>query len=191
MRFDQRFDSGMAYGGDGYCLSDFSTPIRALVPFTITPDNASLEPYLWYEISTRTGTEGRTTQVNTTSVSTGTAWARAITVGWQEKDLSLFPSAYAVSLAKQINIPFTPTPGSVSNLPNETGASTSSGLSTGAKAGVGVGAAVGFTFLLSIAILCLCLRRRRKHQVAAKPLGNDLPEMVIDTNGTSKTHGSN
>jgi hypothetical protein len=110
-------------------------------------------------------------------------------VGWQVRDFSLFPSAYATSIVKQFNIPFTPTPspGSAFSLPKETGPSTPSGLSTGAKTGIGVGAAFGFILLLGIAIFCLCIRRRRKHKRAARTPGNDLPEMISEQQRASKT----
>lgn len=128
----------------------------------------------------------------------GSAVANALSIGWDSADLSKFPPAYAASLAKQIGISFTPT-GSVmiaqvptgmpsartsSFLPSETDGQ-SSGLTSGTKAGIGIGAVAGAVAIIGLGILALCFRRRRRRSVGHTPNDN-LPEMIVDQNRTSK-----
>ena len=176
------------YGG--YCASGISTPLRASAPVMLSGTSSS-EVYEQAVPMTLPGTEGYSwyTVSNITTVTSGIAFAAPLFVGWQEKDLSLFPPAYATALANQLKLTFsaTPSPGMSSNLPQETKPAQSSGLGTGAKAGIGVGAVLGVVLVVGTAVLCLYLRRRkRRHPVGVH--GNDLPEMIsAKRGGTNET----
>lgn len=178
----------MALGEFG-CQSRFSTSLRALIPYVTTwtdgTASTAVSTYPMYQYLDYVRSGSRLEEVtvsNKTVVSTGTAYADPIYVAWRAKDLSLFPPAYATSVAKQFDIPFTPTPspGSSLALPGETNApSPSTGLSTGAKAGIGLGTVAGIAVILGVGLLFLCLRRRRQIQrVTVGTSGNELPEMV-------------
>lgn len=167
----------MTFDDSGYCLATFSTPLRAFAPLTISLSSVAFQALIWVS-------EDKTysTTANYTTLSSVSAVATPLYVAWEASDLSLFPIAYATSLAKSFNIPFTPTPspgtpspGTSSTLPKETGLSSSSGLSTGAKAGIGVGAVLGAALVMGIAIVCLYLRRRKRKNAVAVP-DSDLPE---------------
>ena len=171
---------------DRKCESTFSTPLQVFAPLTrttsgITTGSPSVV-YQWRSISEMGDDEYLTvTTTNTTIVNTGLAWADPIVVGWQVKDLSLFPSAYAASLANRLNIPFTPLPGMTPGLPGQTSppGPPSSGLSTGAKAGIGVGAVFGAASIIGVIFFLTCLlRRRRRQRIPVGTRGNELPEMM-------------
>ena len=185
--------SGMTFNSDYTCASTFSTPLRAFAPYTISISGITLgsSSRVFQHTSPVDVENGVSivTSSNTTMVGTGVAYADPIVVGWEAKDLPLFPAAYATSLAKQFSIPFTPTPlpGTSSVLPSETNPPPpSSGLSTGAKAGIGVGAVVGAAAIIGVGILSLCLRRRRKRRVTVGTPGNELPEMVVKEDESSR-----
>jgi len=175
------FVSGMTFTSR-YCESVFSTPLRAFAPLTVSyGDGSTSVVYQEYYGSSQGSGLVLASSVNYTTLSTGLAVAAPIYVGWQAKDLPLFPLAYATSLAKQFNIPFTPgpTPGTSSSLPKQTNTSQSVGLSTGAKAGIGVGAVLGAACVIGVLFLLLCLaRRRRRRRITVGTPGNELPEMI-------------
>jgi hypothetical protein len=81
---------------------------------------------------TSTSTETVTfwdTEGNATTVSRGLAVADPYVVGWQEKELSMFPTDYASSLAQKAGLQWassTPAPASTSSLPQETSLAPSS-----------------------------------------------------------------
>ncbi|KAF2829617.1 hypothetical protein CC86DRAFT_453235 [Ophiobolus disseminans] len=197
--------SGMGFYRFAGCGSSFSTPFQAFAPVTIrrSPDGSSLsEDFFYYSYltaslaSSGTPRPSSTTITNTTILARGFAIADAIYIQWEVKDLPNFPVAYATSLASRIGVSFTPSglsntasPATFSRLATETnpGVSepppSSSGLSTGAKAGIGVGAVVGAAVIIGIGILALCLRRRRRRRVTVGTAGNELPEMVVKRDG--------
>jgi hypothetical protein len=177
-------------------MSEISTPLRALWPLTLNNGGTGGPPNLAFHDYVIAGTPGSTsTIVNATTITTGTAVARPIFVGWQAKDLSLFPAAYATSIAERFNVPFTPapSPGTSSSLPSATtplsasapGSSTtglsepSSGLTTGAKAGIGVGAVLGFSLIIGLVVAILFMRRKRQQRVKVGVVdtGASTPEM--------------
>lgn len=180
----------MTIGDEDYlCRSTFSTPLRAFAPFTITESETTPDsPRVVYQSTGCAQNDDAedcevSTKANITTLSSGLAVADSISIYWEDKDLSLFPSAYALSVAQQFKVPtFTPmpAPGTSSALPRETNPPPpSSGLSTGAKAGIGVGAVVGAAAIVGLGLLSVCLRRRRRRRVTVGTPGNELPEMVV------------
>jgi hypothetical protein len=159
-------------------------PLLAFMPLT----SGEATGY-WLGVDTTLPNESRSTKIirsNTTTMTTGTAYADALRVGWQYSDLSKFPPAYAVSLAKQISVDFTPvaslstptaSPASSSNLPRETGSPPPGTLSTGAKAGIGVGAVLAFLLLLSLVFATLFIRKRRQKRT----ITNTDPAAIAET----------
>jgi hypothetical protein len=107
---------------------------------------------------------------NITTITTGRAIADPVVIGWQMKDMSEFPSAYASSLAFRIGVTLetsssSPSPMSSSNLPQQTSPPlpvSSSGLSTGAKIGIGLGVEIGVLVLFLVIVISPFLRRRRR-----------------------------
>ncbi|RMZ73153.1 SH3 domain [Pyrenophora seminiperda CCB06] len=126
-------------------------------------------------------------------------------VMWQPSDLSKFKVDYASSLAKLLQIDFTPTPTGVvtpaavtpadaatpataappsrSNLPSATAnvamTLTSSGLSTGAKAGIGIGAAIGALLLCVLVFILYRQRLRKKSKLdRLSAIQNEQPELM-------------
>jgi hypothetical protein len=168
------------------CIGNISTPFEVHEPFT-THLSASGTPLITYEyvarvfISSDYGADGysTTTFSNRTTVTTGLIAADPFVVGWQNQDLSVFPTDYVSSLAKRYSLSWSPltsapaTPASSSSLPPQTN-TPPKGLDTGAKAGIGVGVAIG-GLLLAIAIIALLLRRRRKVKPTTTP--DSVPEM--------------
>jgi hypothetical protein len=168
------------------CYSKFSTPLQVFALITSSyrvvdirsdpePESLVTLKEYFFTMPYLDTISGSITTIfsllsNVTTITTGTAEARGLLVYWQSSDLPNFPPAYASSIAKQIGVPFTatPTPGSSSTLPQQTGSlplqpnPASSGLSTGAKAGVGVGAALGFFLLLLLTILSILFLHRRR-----------------------------
>jgi hypothetical protein len=156
----------MAFDG-AQCVATFTTPVRAFCPYTITRSSKTTLT-LFYESTIRASSGGETIDrttvlTNITTLTSVSAVAQPLYVLWQSADLSRFPPAYASSLAKRINVPFTATasPGSSSSLPAQTSPPRSSpeGLNTGAKVGIGIG--VSLFVLLIISILAFFLLRRR------------------------------
>jgi hypothetical protein len=148
-----------------HCISVISEPVRVLRPNTIleTGSNGMEAPTrLVFWDTTGTG--------NATTITRGLAMAGPYIFEWQEKELYLFPTDYASSLARKAGLKWgssTPTPASTSNLPQETNPAApppasppSTGLSTGAKAGIAVGA-VG-ALVIGAVIIWMCLLNRRK-----------------------------
>jgi hypothetical protein len=170
------FGSGMRLDEDWEYYGEYriSTPLQVFAPFTIVTGGTT-ELYFIFPNSTMTDPDEWTTTTysNLTTISLGTASMNPLVVIWESSDLSKFPPAYASSVAKQIGIPFTLTasPGSSSNLPQQTSTpsqqpiTASSSLSTGAKACIGI----------SIGII-LFIRRRCRNKPLTTP-HPDTPEM--------------
>ncbi|KAM0228708.1 hypothetical protein ACHAPO_010569 [Fusarium lateritium] len=119
---------------------------------------------LWYSPGVlTTGVQGAISFENsfTNTEPTTTAYAAAISVAWQESDLSLFmPKSAPVLALQRAGVTLPPDPYTESRTTSESAISTSNtqdqdgdtesggGLSTGAIAGIGVGAAiVGMMFI--------------------------------------------
>jgi hypothetical protein len=167
------------------CQSIFSTPFTVMAPVSITINintDFTSKTVLWdqttrlpYAYSIGSGSVSRlvsspTTVRSQTVFSTGTVWAEPVSVYWQSSDLSLFPSAYATSLASAMNVPFlSATSPTSSTLPTRT----PEALSVGAKAGIGVGAFFGVAIIAG-ALVFVSLRRRKRQKSMQHP---DLPEM--------------
>ncbi|KAF1842317.1 uncharacterized protein K460DRAFT_182256 [Cucurbitaria berberidis CBS 394.84] len=167
------FDPGYPRG----CLSHFSTAFRAYAPITTTPaySGATVTPV--YEYTSWSPPSGGS-QVpsiisSITTLTAGLAIADPVVVAWQIDDFRLFPSDYATSLAKRINITL-PTSTSTTNLSEPTSTPQSNSLSTGAKAGIGVGAVLGAA-IIGVVMTILYLRKRRK--AAATVQDPSVPEM--------------
>jgi hypothetical protein len=173
------------------CISNISTAFPVYAPFTtsVISSHATYEETIFteaYEYTVRAfvdssyGTDGYFTSTfsNISTMTSGLIAGDPIVVGWQQTDLSLFPTEYVSSLAHRYSISWSsptslPTPASRSNLPNQTNApnSTPTGLSTGAKAGIGVGVAFG-VLLVAATIIMFMFRRRRNHAVLQHPGGH-------------------
>ncbi|KAH7075334.1 hypothetical protein BKA63DRAFT_412708, partial [Paraphoma chrysanthemicola] len=168
------------------CQANITSPLLAFSPMvsTYTSGNSRILD-VFYSSSTKAGDPPA---YNITTISSGYAFADAITVVWESSDLAKFPADYAVSLAKRMSVDFTPTPtpsptstpptpASTSDLPRETGSS--EGLSTGAKAGIGVGASIGaLLFVGLIAAFALIRRRKKTAANANNTTTDDIPEMA-------------
>jgi hypothetical protein len=171
------------------CQSIFSTPFTVMVPVSIhinINDDFKTTAILWDQTTqipyTYTMGEGQvlnlvssTTTVRSQTVfSTGTVWAEPVSVYWQSSDLSLFPSAYATSLASAMGVPF-----SVASLPSSSAPPTPAptGLSTGAKVGIAIGAVLGISLFIG-ALLLFFLRHRGKF--VRHP---EIPEMTGQDSG--------
>lgn len=108
---------------------------------------------------------------NTTVLSSGWATASAVVVFWQSKDLSLFPPAYASSLASRIGVPFPitqplPAPSistvTMQSIPtDEASTARSPQLGAGAIAGIVIGSILGGLTIGATIILALWSRKRR------------------------------
>jgi hypothetical protein len=149
-------------------ISIISDPVRVVRP------NISIETMSdGMGTTTRTVTFWDSIMGNATTIARGLAMADSYIVGWQEKELFLFPTDYASSLAQKAGISWgssTPAPASTSNLPRETSSVTPSpptadDLSTGHKVGISVGAAAALLIGAPIvAWICLSRRKRKKKQ---------------------------
>ncbi|MCJ1432473.1 hypothetical protein MMC27_001830 [Xylographa pallens] len=116
-------------------------------------------------------------------------WGQAVTVEYQQQDLSLFPSATTTSLSPTSTMA-SPSAGSstqpISTLAASatvatalaptltasapaatTSATQSTALSTGAQVGIGIGAAVAFILLLGIVVILFKRRRKQKRYQSA------------------------
>jgi hypothetical protein len=205
----------MTIGSDevaSYCVSSISTPLqaRAMVIQTLTEisdGKTTLHTTLVYEYLTVFFTESTggyrsspvsSTVSNMTTVTSALAVADPYVVAWQRKDLSLFPTAYAASLAHDMGVSIASMGDSIvyyrsavasGDWPLETGASPASHeLSTAAKAGVGVGSAFGGV-IIAASIFILWLKMRRKCAVSERRLSTqetrDVHE-IEDSSGRSE-----
>ncbi|KAH3910279.1 hypothetical protein HBH56_149580 [Parastagonospora nodorum] len=155
------------------CVSAISTPLPVRALYTTTYTNGVSSSFYEQVIN------DQSTVSNMTTMTRGTAIADPLYVAWEAKDLSLFPVAYATSLAQKIGVDFTPTPTPAltnsagqrveTNPPNT--ADTDSGLSSGTKIGIGVGAGVGAALLIALiaGFLVMCRLRRRRRAVDVYP----------------------
>jgi hypothetical protein len=164
------------------CVIAISTPLAVHALYTTTYTNGNSASFYEQVIN------DQSTVSNMTTMTRGTAIADPLYVAWEASDLSLFPVAYATSLAQKIGVKFTPTAtpasGASSGGASQTGSNGSSsptstspasdpdsGLSGGAKIGIGIGAGVGAALLISFIAMFFVTRRmrRRNHAVAAYP----------------------
>jgi hypothetical protein len=167
------------------CVGNLTAALAIFAPLTTTTQQ-SAPPLTAYEypaqifISSGYGTDGysTTTFSNISTVTKGLIAADPFVIGWQQKDLSVFPTAYVSSLAQRWSISWDPpkaTPASSSSLAKPTtSAPPENSLSTGEKAGISVGVVLGVALLAAILVFFLMNRRRNRK---AKPNGRDVPEM--------------
>lgn len=166
------------------CVSAISTPLPVRALYTTTYTNGNSASFYEQVIN------DQSTVSNMTTMTRGTAVADPLYVAWEAKDLSLFPVAYATSLAQKIGVTdFTPTAtpasGATTGGPSQTGdsaASSSSGLSSGAKIGIGVGVGAGVALLLALVAMGIMLRRSRKRNQAAASYPNESTPAMHDHN---------
>lgn len=158
------------FAGRLLCGSIFSTPLTATFPILFTSiSTIRVAPYSNSVLNTTfqswEDVAQSITSANTSILSTGYAFGEPLIDRWQSKDLSLFPTDVASSLAQQFNI--SNSASSVNTSSDLTGESTSTStdtdLSTGTKVGIAVGAAVG-GLMFVIAGVWLLLRRRKKRR---------------------------
>jgi hypothetical protein len=168
-------------------------------------DRSTFITYSSYEFPFSTDSA---TLKNFTTMPTGTAQADPVTVAWQIEDLSLFPTAYAASLAQKIGVSYTvqATPGTTSIIPPATNSPptlssatnsspalssftnsppptlTSSKLSTGEKAGVAIGASCALIGAILFFLLMKRRRRRNTEQAAKVAEMEDQHGMLSDSN---------
>jgi hypothetical protein len=160
------------------CVSVISTPLPVRALYTTTYTNGKASSFYEQVIN------DKSTVSNMTTMTRGTAIADPLYVAWEASDLSLFPTAYATSLAQKIGVKFTPaaTPasgastrgasqtGSIGTPSGTTTPSTtnpdSEGLSSGAKIGIGVGAGIGAILLVALLAVIILMRRSRKRNRA-------------------------
>lgn len=155
----------MSFGPDikRHCISTISTPFTAYAVFTMSVaiyDNSDTTFTYYSGFEYRTTSDIDSTSrfesllSNITTVTSALAVALPVEVVWVDGDLASFPAPYATSLANKIGVALMPRPQDAPTLPRETGtSSTSSGLSTGAKAGIGVGSTVGAIAITAIIVL--------------------------------------
>jgi hypothetical protein len=159
------------------CMSAISTPLPVLALYTTTYTNGRVDSFYQQVIN------DQSTVSNMTTMSSGTAIADPLYVAWESKDLSLFPIAYATSLAQAIGVDFTPTAtpasGASTGGPSQTGNSSQngdssdSGLSSGTKIGIGVGVGVGAALLVALIAMGVIIRRLRKRNQAVASYPNE------------------
>ena len=184
------------------CISTFTTPFTARCIYTYSGEEY-LDNYGSVEIeevffkATSLGTTITATYINTvyttflnsTIISSDTAIAHPMEVYWQLKDLSLFLSDYASSLATRIGASFGTTtaafPALTSTIIGPTSSTTQlistvkSKLNQGAKVGLGVTAVFG-VLALSTAIFLVMIWRRKKQALRDAPT---VPEMSGNSRG--------
>lgn len=193
-------DSGMSFAGIGKsagaasCVSEISSPLRVLQPCTSTARFYNVSgtvlygtSIFWQSLYLFTSSRGPVSVItvidNATTITQGLAIADPILVGWSEKELALFPTSYASSVAKQAGLKWgLPTPGSTADLPRETNparSATPRGLSTGGKVGIAI--SVLGVVVLGALLFWLLLRRKRKGKQqepqTAEIEGKPTPEM--------------
>jgi hypothetical protein len=184
------------------CISAISTPLPVHALYTTTYTNGVSSSFYEQVIN------DQSTVSNMTTMTRGTAIADPLYVAWEAKDLSLFPVAYATSLAQKIGVSFTPTAtpasGATSRGASRTGASqtdstgtssqtdspnseSSSGLSSGAKIGIGVGAGIGAALILALIAMFFIIRRLRRRNRAVTSYPNETtPAMHGHDGGVAK-----
>jgi hypothetical protein len=159
------------------CVSAISTPLAVRALYTTTYTNGRVESFYEQVIN------DQSTVSNMTTMAQGTAIADPLYVAFEAKDLSLFPVAYATSLAQKIGVDFTPTatpasgattggPSQTGN-PSQTGKSTNSSLSSTVRIGIGVGVGVGAALLVALIAMGVMIRRLRKRNQAAAAYPNE------------------
>lgn len=140
--------------------------------------------------TTLTGYEFSKSINNITTATSGFIAHDPYVVGWNQKDLSVFPTEYVTSLAARFNtmwssdIGGTPTPGSralapTDSMPPETEPASlkksdqqaRSGMSASTRTGMIVGALLGVILLIGVGMLLFISRRRR--QRARKESGSN------------------
>ncbi|KAF1917198.1 hypothetical protein BDU57DRAFT_448762 [Ampelomyces quisqualis] len=163
------------------CVSAISTPLPVRALYTTTYTNGNAASFYEQVIN------DQSTVSNMTTMTRGTAVADPLYVAWEAKDLSLFPVAYATSLAQNIGVDFTPTAtpasGASTGGPSQTGNSNAgnySGLSSGAKIGIGVGVGAGIALLLALVAMGIMLRRSRKRNQAVANYPNESTPAMHD-----------
>jgi hypothetical protein len=159
------------------CVSAISTPLPVRALYTTTYTNGVSSSFYEQVIN------DQSTVSNITTMTRGTAIADPLYVAWEAKDLSLFPVAYATSLADKIGVDFTPTATLVSGVstrgPSQTGDSSqtntpsNSGLSSGAKIGIGVSVGVGVALLIALIVFIAVARRLRRRNRAVDAFPNE------------------
>ena len=168
----------------GRCISVVSDPIQIVRPIT------AQSMTFWDEGSWSVSVFRQASTANVTTITQGLAVAEGYVVAWQEKELFLFPTDYATSLARRIGSPWgssTALPASTSSLPPETSppspslapTPSSTGLSTGSKVGIAVGAVAG-ALLGAIVLWAYLWRRKKRNQVpqTTEIEGTPTPEMA-------------
>lgn len=159
------------------CVSSLATPLPVHALLTTTYTNGVQSTYYDYVLN------DASTISSMSTMSQGIAVADPLYVAWEASDLSLFPVAYATSLAQKIGVAFTPTAtpvsGSTSRDSSQTGsagspsqsntsaASISAGLSSAARIGIGVGVGVGTFLLFALIAMAFVIRRLRRRNLAA------------------------
>jgi hypothetical protein len=184
------------------CISAISTPLPVRALYTTTYTNGVSSSFYEQVIN------DQSTVSNMTTMTRGTAIADPLYVAWEAKDLSLFPIAYATSLAQKIGVAFTPTAtpasGATSRGASKTGSSQTdstgssqtdspnsnnpnSGLSSSAKIGIGVGAGIGVALILALIAMFFVVRRLRRRNRAVTSYPNETtPVMHGDDGGVGK-----
>ncbi|KAH8710056.1 hypothetical protein GQ44DRAFT_776822 [Phaeosphaeriaceae sp. PMI808] len=174
------------------CVSAISTPLPVRTLLTTTYTNGVRSSYYEDVIN------DKSTLSSITTITKGTAVADPLYVAWEASDLSLFPVAYATSLAQKIGVDFTPTgtpaaSTASSRLPLETSSSTgspsdSSGLSGTAKIGIGVGIGIGVALTCALVTMSIVIRRlRRKNHAGVAYPNENTPAM--DKHDTGSVEG--
>ncbi|KAH7399193.1 hypothetical protein DE146DRAFT_526087 [Phaeosphaeria sp. MPI-PUGE-AT-0046c] len=173
------------------CVSVISTPLPVRALFTTRFDNGNTGSFYEQIIN------DQSTLSNMTTMTRGTAIADPLYVAWEAKDLSLFPVAYATSLASQISVDFTPTATPASGVssggPSQTGSgsgngSSDSGLSSGTKIGIGVGVGVGAALVFALVAMGIVIRRLRNRNKAEAAYPNEsTPAMHSELHGDGVT----
>jgi hypothetical protein len=178
------------------CVSVILTPLPVRALYTTTYTNGKASSFYEQVIN------DKSTVSNMTTLTKGTAVADPLYVAWEASDLSLFPVAYATSLAQKIGVKFTPTAmpasgasrsgASSTGIPSGTNTPPDSsqapeGLSSGAKIGIGVGAGVGAALLIALLAVIFMMRRSRKRSRATAAYPNEsTPAMEGHHGGLAK-----
>jgi len=167
------------------CISTFSTPIEAHALVTGAPDGNVSTAYTMILSSNSCGSIGlcllkTETLTSKVTVTTGVALEEPVVIAWQDKDLPLFPTEYATSLARRIGVPLpsnTASPqSSASPTSNAQPERAGPELSTGAKAGIGIGAAIGALAIIA-AIATMHFRHQKRARAAAALQEHSKPEL--------------
>jgi hypothetical protein len=189
---DDRTSDMPGFDNEGMCTSTFSTPVTA---YRAIDTDAVNSPANQSPNTSRVATA----TANSTILSYGTEYVAPLLLVWQETDLSHFDKDYASALAQRLNINFQPTAtgsviaatasttsGVTAVTPISTAVSqpdppttSTSVLSTGAKAGIGIAAVVGVVFLAVASFLLYKKVFRRQTKLNRESfLQNEQPELV-------------